>query len=149
MTKSRSVIPAKVPLHLWLVGILAVLWNGVGAFDYLMTETRNPSYLGSFTAEQIAYFNSMPKWAIATWAIAVWGGLLGGILILLRKRLAVQVLAVSLVSATATFFYNFVLSNGLQAMGGAAALVMPGVVLVIAVILLLYSRHSTRSGALQ
>ena len=29
--------PAKAPVHLWIVGILAVLWNAVGAFDYFAT----------------------------------------------------------------------------------------------------------------
>lgn len=149
MTQSAPLLPAKNPWHLWLVGVLAVLWNAIGAFDYLMTETRNASYLSAFTAEQIAYFNNIPKWSIATWAIGVWGGLLGGALILLRKRMATPVLAVSLVSAAMTFFYNFVLSNGWQVMGGAAALVMPAIVLIIAILLLLYARQATRNGRLR
>ena len=59
------------PWHLWLVGVLALLWNSVGAFDYVMTETRNASYLSSFTPEQLAYFYGFPMWVVATWALAV------------------------------------------------------------------------------
>jgi len=31
----------KTPIHLWVVGILAILWNSIGAVDYLMTQTQN------------------------------------------------------------------------------------------------------------
>ena len=41
------------PWHLWLIGVLALAWNGAGAVDYVMTKTRNAAYLGSFTPEQI------------------------------------------------------------------------------------------------
>lgn len=40
------------PWHLWLVGVLALLWNCIGAFDYAMTETHNTANLDSLTAEQ-------------------------------------------------------------------------------------------------
>ena len=28
----------RTPVHLWIVGILALLWNLMGAFDYLATQ---------------------------------------------------------------------------------------------------------------
>lgn len=31
----------RAPWHLWLIGIIAVLWHAGGAFDYLMTQTNN------------------------------------------------------------------------------------------------------------
>jgi hypothetical protein len=49
----------------------------------------------------------------------VWGGVLGAVLLLLRKRWAVPVFGVSLATILLTTFYNFVLSNGLAVMGGA------------------------------
>ncbi len=149
MTKAASVQTTRAPWHLWVVGVLALLWNSMGAFDYLMTETRNSSYMSSFTAEQLAYFDSIPKWAIATWALGVWGGVLGSILLLLRKRFAVTVFAVSLVSAALTFLYNYVLSNGLEVMGGAGALLFAGVILLIAALLLLYSRYLAKNETLR
>lgn len=104
----------KAPWHLWLVGVLSLLWNSGGAFDYLMTETRNASYMSSFTAEQLACFYGFPTWAVASWAISVWAGVLGSALLLLRKRFAVPVFGVSLGAMAPTFFYNYVLSDGLD-----------------------------------
>ena len=35
----------KTPWHLWVIGIVATLWNAGGAYDYTMTQTRNMDYL--------------------------------------------------------------------------------------------------------
>ena len=36
----------RTPVHLWVVGILALLWNCFGAYDYTMSHMRNMDYLG-------------------------------------------------------------------------------------------------------
>lgn len=149
MTDATSASIPKAPLHLMIVGVMALLWNAVGAFDYVMTETRHASYMSSFNADQLAYFNNFPKWAIATWAVAVWGGVAGSLLLLFRRRLAVVVFAVSLPSAALTFIYNFGLSDGLRIMGGRAALIMPAVVLLIGALLYLYSRWMRKTETLR
>ena len=30
--------------HIWVVGIVTLLWNSGGAFDYLIAKTANPSH---------------------------------------------------------------------------------------------------------
>ena len=77
MKEDASLNPQRAPWHLWLVGILGLLWNSVGAFDHLMTQTRNESYMGQFTPEQLEFFYGFPTWLVAFWALAVWGGVLG------------------------------------------------------------------------
>ena len=64
----------RTPVHLWIVAVLATIWNAFGAFDYVMTQTRNEAYLANFTDPQRAYFESFPMWMEATWAFGVWGG---------------------------------------------------------------------------
>lgn len=149
MTDATLNSTAKAPRHLLIVGILALLWNAVGALDYVMTETSNSSYMSSFTPEQLAYFESFPKWAIATWALGVWGGVIGSFLLLFRRRLAVVAFAVSLLSAVLTFIYNFALSDGLRIMGGSGALIIPTIVLLIGALLLLYSRRLVKNKTLR
>jgi len=137
------------PWHLWLVGVLALLWNGIGAFDYVMTETRNASYMSSFTPEQLAYFYGFPAWVVAAWALSVWGGVLGSVLILLRRRWAVPVFGVSLATMAVTFVHNYVLTDGLAIMGGGAALAFSALIVVIGIALLLYARRLARIGVLR
>jgi hypothetical protein len=135
------------PWHLWLVGILGLLWNLVGAYDYLMTETQNESYLSKFSPEQLEYFSGFPSWVVATWAIAVWGGVLGVLLLLLRKRLAAGVLLGSFLAMIITSVYNFLLSDGLEVMG-SEGLVFSGLILAIGLGLWVYARSMARKGVL-
>jgi hypothetical protein len=145
--QSAAVQPGRAPWHLWMVGGFGVLWNSVGAFDYLMTQTRNESYMRQFTPEQLEYFYGFPTWVVAFWALAVWGGLLGTILLLLRKRSAVSVLLFSFLAMIVTSFQNFVLSNGIDVMGGAGV-AFSGLIFLIALGLWLYGRVMAQRGVL-
>lgn len=139
----------RAPWHLWLVGVLTLLWNGVGAFDYLMTKTRNASYMGAFTPEQLDYFYAFPAWVVACWAASVWGGVLGSALLLLRRRWAVPVLAVSLAAMLPTWIYNYLLTDGLRIMGGAGAAAFSAAIFVVALALWLYARRMAKAGVLR
>jgi len=118
MIETRTWGP-KTPWHLWVVGVVAVLWNGFGCFDYTMTQTQGDAWLHSMkmTEAQIAYFHAMPAWTHAAWAIGVWGGALGGLLLLLRRKWATPVFVLSFLGWLAGAIYAFGLSDGLQAMG--------------------------------
>lgn len=148
MTDDHAAAPQRTPWHLWVVGTLGLLWDCVGAFDYLMTQTENESYMSQFTPEQLEYFYGFPAWVVAFWAIAVWGGLLGMVLLLLRKRLAAPVLLVSFLSMVVTSIHNFVLSDGLEVMGGMGV-AFSGLIFVIALSLWLYARAMVERGVLR
>jgi hypothetical protein len=47
---------ASTPRHLWVVGVLSLLWNLFGAMDYVMTQTQNEAYMGQFTPKQLEFF---------------------------------------------------------------------------------------------
>ena len=144
---SDDAAPDRTPWHLWLVGVLGLLWNAVGAFDYVMTETGNEAYMAQFTPEQLEYFYAFPAWVVAFWAIAVWGGVLGAVLLLLRKRVAAPVLLVSLLAMVVTSVHNFVLSEGLEVMG-PAGVGFSAVIFILALGLWLYARAMADRGVL-
>lgn len=134
------------PKHLWVVGSVALLWNAMGAFDFVMTQTENEGYLAAFTPEQREFFQ-LPWLVDFAWAVAVWGGVLGSLLLLLRKRTAVRVLSGSLVAVILTTIHNFGFSNGLEVMGGVA-LAFTVVIIAVAVALLVYARAMNARGVL-
>ena len=136
------------PKHLWVVGVVGALWSSVGAMDYLMTQTQNEGYMAQFTPEQLEFFYGFPIWVTAAWAFAVWGGVLGSILLLMRKGIAVPVFLTSLVGLIITSFHNFVLSNGLEIMGDAFPLIINVLVFVTAIALFVYARAMKRQGVL-
>jgi hypothetical protein len=131
---------SKTPVHLWIAGVVSLLWNSFGAFDYTMTQTRNEAYLAAFTAEQRVYFDSFPAWADAAWALGVWGALAGSVLLLFRSRHAVTAFAISLIGLVLSTIYQFAISDvdALAIMPPEAAYITVAI-WVIAVALLAYS----------
>ncbi|MED6335880.1 MAG: hypothetical protein VYE81_10805, partial [Planctomycetota bacterium] len=71
------------PKHLWVVGSAALLWNAIGAFDFVVTQMEAEWYLKSFTPEQREFLH-FPWLVDFAWALAVWGGVIGALLLLLR-----------------------------------------------------------------
>lgn len=132
--------PVATPRHLWIVGVVALLWNAMGAFDYVMTQTRNAGYMARFTPEQLEYFTGFPAWVDGAWALAVWGAVAGSVLLLLRSRWAGLAFLVSLVCMVITTIHNYFLSNGLEIMGGAGPLAFSAVIFLVSVGLFIYAR---------
>lgn len=139
----------QTPWHLWVIGVVSLLWNAVGAFDYVMTETRNPDYMAQFTQEQVAYFTGFPVWVVFFWAIGVWGAVLGSVLLLLRREWAEPMFWFSLAGMIGTSVYTFLIT-GPQAVAamGTMGIVFSAVVLVVGVLLALYARAMRRRGVL-
>ncbi len=138
----------RAPWHLWVVGVASLLWNAVGALDYVMTQTRNAEYMSAFTPEQLAFFYGLPAWTVAAWAIGVWGALLGSLLLLFRKGLAIWFFLASLIGVVLTTFQNYVLSNGLEVIGGPGSVVFTAVIFLVAVALYLYARAMRERGVI-
>jgi hypothetical protein len=145
----QQAVSARAPAHLWIVGILAVLWNAFGCFDYFMTNTRNETYLAQFTTEQMAYFDSLPAWLTAFWAIGVWGGLAGALLLLIRSRYSVWAFALSLIGAVIAMGYQQFATTIPESMKSGAMAIMPWVIIVIAAFLLWYSWDAGKKGVLR
>lgn len=138
----------KIPRHLWIVGVLAVLWNAMGAMDYTATQFRVEAYLSGYSPEQLAYFFGFPAWAVATWAIAVWSSLIGSVGLLLRKAWSVWLFGVSLVAMVITGIYNFGLSEGIEMMG-TGAVAFTAVIWIVAFSLFFYARAMAKRGVLR
>lgn len=139
----------KAPWHLWAVGIVAVLFNSIGAFDYLMSMTQGASYQASMgmTAEQIAHYQNLPMWMKFVWPTGVWTAEAASFLLLLRRKLALPVFAVSLAAFLISVFYTYVLSDGGSIMGPSMAITN---IVITAVLLFLiwYARAMTKRGVL-
>jgi hypothetical protein len=138
---------SRTPAHLWIVGVVSLLWNAMGAFDYLATQLRLESYMSQFSEEQLAYFYEFPAWAVSGWAFGVWGALAGSILLLMRRRWAVWAFAVSLAGMAASSLYTLALSEG-AAMMGTGEWIFTAVIWIFAILLLVYARAQARRGVL-
>jgi len=46
MSETREAGVEPTPWHLWVIGVVALVWSAMGALDYVMTQTRNEAYMG-------------------------------------------------------------------------------------------------------
>ena len=137
----------KAPIHLWIVGALALLWSLMGAFDYLATQLELEFYMSQFTPEQLAYFNAFPTWMTAFWAFGVWGGFAGSIGLLLRKKWAVWAYVVSIAGLFVSSIYNFGVTDGAEIMG-SEAVIFTIIIWIAALFLLGYTWMQAKRGVL-
>lgn len=141
----------KTPWHLWVVGVVSLLWNGFGAYDFIMTNTQGEAYMRASGMSQpmIDYFNAMPTWMYVPWTLGVWGAVIGSILLLLRNRMAVWAFALSLVGAVVSLAYGRM--NPMPELPAEMAMMayMPWVIVVIAAFLLWYAWSQKKAGVLR
>lgn len=138
----------RTPVHLWIVGIVSLLWNAMGAFDYLATQMRLESYMSQFTEEQLAYWYGFPAWVVSAWAIAVWGAFFGSIALLLRKSWSVWLFGLSILGMVVTSIYTFGLSEGASMMG-TGEVIFSAIIWIVAIALFVYSRRQAANGVLR
>jgi hypothetical protein len=140
----------KTPLHLWIVGVLSLLWNAGSGYDYLMTRLESTAYLAVLTELQRAFLDAAPMWFNATWAIAVWFAILGSILLLFRSRLARTCFGFSVLGLLASSVYSFGLATPTTfEIMGTTAIWFSAAITVVLILLYLYARLMTRRGVLR
>ena len=141
----------KTPWHLWAVGVISLLWNGYGGYDFIMTTTQGETYMraAGMTQPMIDYFNAMPTWMYVPWTLGVWGAVLGSILLLLRNRLAVWAFVASLLGAVASLLFGLV--HPMPELPEAMAMMkwMPWVIVIVAAFLAWYARSMSKKGVLR
>ncbi len=145
----------KAPWHLWVIGVLTLLFNAIGANDYLQSQLRNRDYIESMigtydiTVDQmLAYIDGFPVWADATWAMGVWGAVTGSLLLLLRSRFAFHAYAVALIGLLFTTIYQFSGSMPEQ-LGGPGQMVFAAIIWIVTLGLAWYARRMTAAGILR
>ena len=106
----------KLPVWFWVIAALALVWNALGVMAYL---NDNGSSDGA------------PAWEIGAFAIAVFGGVLGSILLLLRKNIATAVFALSLLGVLVQQYYFYAVADIQGGVGLMSMLIVGGAVFLL------------------
>jgi len=138
----------KPPVWFWIITVVALIWNAMGVMQYLGQAYDTESFRSQYTAEQLEIISNTASWAMAAFAIAVFAGLLGSVLLLLKKKLAYTLFLLSLLGIIVQMYHNLFVVNSVDIYGPAAA-VMAGMIFVFGLLLLLFSRYSIKKGWLR
>lgn len=125
----NKVIGVRVPAWFRLLAVLGLAWNAYGVYMYLLS-------VGMIRGAVPPPAQGLPAWVTGVFAVAVFAGLLGSLLMVAGKRLACPFLVLSFVAVVAqTIWVAFI--SGARAVKGMKALIMPGTVTLVALLLML------------
>ena len=134
MNENMDTQKTNTPIWFWGAGVIALLWNLIGLMAFVVQMTMTEETMAALSVAEQEIYKNMPAWVWVFFAVAVVCGVVGSALLLMRKKLAVPVLILSLIGVIGHHGYLFFLSNSVEVMG-AAAIVMPALVVLISIAL--------------
>jgi len=135
------------PIARWyLIGAIAsLLFMGLGCAIYVMHVTADPAAL---PLDQRAAYAAEPAWVTALNAVAVWVGLIGAVLLVLKRRLAEALLLVSFL-ATLLWLAGLLLVPALRNALSTNDVAVAVIVTLITGTIWSFARHSRQRGWLR
>jgi hypothetical protein len=125
----------------WLIAIAALLWNGLGAVNFIVQMM--PGATEAYRESEQSIIANRPLWATVGFAVAVFGGTLGAVLLLAKRQMAFYLFVVSLVGTLIAIADPLVRGVGFG-MGEIIGIVaMP---IVFAALLVWYAKFVARKG---
>jgi hypothetical protein len=148
--KSNSTVNSKWSSKpgIWfsIVAVIALLWNIVGALQFINSVTATEASLKSamMTPEQVLVITSVPTWVTLVFGLGVVTSLLGSVFMYLRHIWAKSTLVVSFL-AFVLLTIAYAIYGVFEALGTTQIMVMATVV-IIAFALVLLSRKIKSSN---
>ena len=139
----------KTPWHLWVIGIVSLLWNAGGVASYTMTELGMLEGMDAMSAEDLDYFYGFPAWAVAFWALGVWGAFFGSIALLLRSRFATLLFGISIIGLIGVTVYERLVAVVPESMQTTGQTIFAVAIWVITIFLFIYSSRMRRANVLR
>ncbi|MGW8247963.1 MAG: hypothetical protein ACWGOV_07615 [Acidiferrobacterales bacterium] len=130
----------KVHWSFWLIGVIALIWHGLGSANYLMQ--MNTEIVSRLPDTHRAIIEGRPAWATGGFAIAVFGGAIASLLLLLRKSAAFYLFVASLLGVLVTMVHTARIAGSVSAFGESEIFVMIILPIIVAALLIWYSRYA-------
>lgn len=143
---TTSAVTNKPTLWFWAIALGGLAWNIFGVVQFLgqfgATET---ALMGKgMTSAQAALYAAQPLWMTIAFAVGVFGGVLGTIVLLMRKKLSVAVFGASL--AGYVILYIGDITTGIFEAFGPPQIAILTTVVIIAAALLWVARAAAQRG---
>ncbi|MDH3619322.1 MAG: hypothetical protein OER91_00405 [Gammaproteobacteria bacterium] len=131
----------------WVIAGIFLVLNLIGLMFYYQQSTLTPEIMAELglTQQQMDHISNTPAWGHSGYAIAVNAGVLGVILLFLRKSWAIPMFVISLIGALVQDLDAFILRDAIEAWG-PAGLAIPLLVIVLCVVEIWYSRRAKAKG---
>lgn len=128
----------------WAIGAVALFRNVMGGINFIVR--LNPDMLASFPESPRAIMGGRPVWATGGFAIAVFGGALGSLRLLLWQSVAYYLFVACLPGVVVTMTHTVGIASSTVNFSPFEILMMIIMPLVVAVLLICYSRQFNSKG---
>ena len=129
---------AGVHWSFWTIAAVALVWNLLGVVNFVIQ--LNPEMAARFPEAERTVIAGRPSWATGAFAIAAFPGVVGCVLLLLKKSAAHHLFSLSLIGVIITVFHALSVTRAMSLM----ALLPPLSSLIVAVFLIWYSKLAAR-----
>jgi hypothetical protein len=137
--------PSKAPWHLWVVGVLSLLWNAAGAWTIMSAQSGAPM---DMDATEIAYYAAQAPWFVAVTDVVLISAILAAVALLLRSRWAVPLYWLSIAGIVVTSAYDIAAGTALM-LEDKGWLILSCVTAGLAVVQLIYAIAMRNRGVLR
>ena len=84
----------------WLICVLGLVWNAMSCMNFVMQF--NSEMLINYPEEARKLVETRPAWSTVAFAVAVFGGLVGDVLLILKRKLALYIFSISVLGVLST-----------------------------------------------
>jgi lysylphosphatidylglycerol synthetase-like protein (DUF2156 family) len=135
----------KAPWHLWVIAVLALLWNGSGAYTIMMAQSGR---LSDLEPGEAAYYAAQPTWFVVITDVALVAAVVAAVALLLRSKTAVWLFALSLAAIFVTNGYELAAATS-RILVSRGALIVTIIIVIIAILELAYAWALQRRAGLK
>jgi len=135
----------KIPTSFWVIAALALLWNLMGLVAFFYDMTISEQAIAALNPGMQELYRTTPIISKIGYGLATICGVIGCILLLIRKRVALIVFVASLLGVVIQNIANFTMTNAWEVIGTSG---LPLLLLVIAfaVFLIRYTSKAIDNG---
>jgi len=139
---------SKPNIIFWVITVIALLWNAMGVYNYLIQAFKAEAFTQSLNEAQLAFMESMPSWNTAFFAIAVFSGFIGTVLLLMKKKIAIPLFLISFITATIMQLYWLFGTDAIEVFSESMPYLMPIIVIVFCAFILWYAKNQKTKGVI-
>lgn len=136
-----NAIPSWFSMFAWV----AFVWNLLGIMAFVGQMVMTPEMLATLPPVEQEMYKNIPIWVSIAFACAVFGGAAGSLLLALKKSVAVYPLVISVIAVCIQMFHSFFMIDSI-AIYGPGSVVMPGLVVIVAFVLVWLVKKADKSG---
>jgi len=136
------------PVWFWVVSIIALLWFLMDTSAFFMRVSMTDDVINAMPADQQHLYRNMPLWVNIVFAGEVFGGAFGCLGLLLRKKWALPLFAVSILGVLSQTFHVYFLSDAISTLG-TPAVVMPLLAILIGIGIIVLAKSAISKGWLR